>query len=294
MKKNGLKKVEEEVVTETGLMVLEGNLPVGVTKEQVAEMIHRDLQRTIEGVVPRLPQIKIIHAGALTFKFPPDETGKETKVDDFEGIIIDQHPCNAWWEQLFADSGGGVPPDCSSLDGKKGTVFGDCFRCPKNQFGTAIDSKGQPSKGKACKNMKRLHIWMNGHELPFRLTLPPSSIKEADTFFSTLLDRKIPMTAVKVRFGLEKAESSQGIEYSQIRFAVIRQINIEKFLQIQKFLEEHLTQIRGQEIVAEEYEEQKEQPGEVIDADSPEAQEVFNNLKQRKAQTKEGDDDIPF
>lgn len=234
------------------LMALKGDLPVGVTQEQLNEMLQKDLQRTIQGVIPRLPQIRILHAGTLRFQLPSDDLSEPNQIKEFEGIIIDQHPCNAWWEQSFAESGGGVPPTCSSLDGKDGTKAA-CLGCPQNQFGSAKDDRGNATKGKACKNMKRLHVLLPGCELPYRLTLPPSSIKEVDTFFSFLLNKRIPMTTIKVKFSLADATSSGGIHYSQIRFEAVDQIDIEQYMAIQKFLKEHLASIRGQEILAEEY-----------------------------------------
>jgi len=243
----------------TDLVKLEGieNLPANVTKEQLLQMYKEDLVATVEGVVPRLPQIKILHAGALMFEMPPDETGKTPKVEDFEGIIIDQHPCNAWWEKSFQETGGGVPPDCSSLDGVRGILDGgdaiECITCPHNQFGSGTDEEGQKTKGKACKNMKRLHILTSGHELPRRLTLPPSSLKEADIFLCTLRDRQIPMTSAKLKFSLVEAKSSQGIAYSQIHFEYQGQIAVEEYLKIKEFLHQHKAQIRGQEIKGEEY-----------------------------------------
>lgn len=257
----GDKVMEGKVSEEKGLIalkdlaitVLDGNLPQEVTKEQLQKMLTGDLQKTIEGVTPRLPQIKIMHAGALVFEIPSDTIGKNKKVEEFTGIIIDQHPCNAYWEKSFGESGGGVIPTCPSLDGKEGLWEGQtkrkCAGCEFNQFGSA----GEGQKGKACKNMKRLHILTEDSELPYRLTLPPSSIKEADTFFSALLGKGIPMTTLKVKFKLADAASGGGIHYSQIRFEPLGQIKVEQYLQIKKFLADHLAQIRGQEIVSEEY-----------------------------------------
>lgn len=267
-------KQDKPITTENGLVLFEGNLPEGVKMEDLQAMIRDDIQRTAEDIVPRLPQIKILHAGAQMFKMPPDEEGNEKNVESFGGVIIDKHRCNAYWEKSFGESGGGMPPDCASLDGKHGMLLGGdtrlCASCKYNRFGTATDDKGQTTRGKACKNMMRLHVWMEGYTLPRRLTLPPSSIKEADTFFSTLIDRGMPMTAVKLHFSLAEAKSGGGIVYSQIRFAVVEQIPIGQYFKIKKFLELHLAQIRGQEILAEEYEadqngEEKVQEGDLDD-----------------------------
>lgn len=254
MKKNNSKKNN----TGTALTVFEGKLPVGITKEEIRKRFERDLQRTVDGVTPRLPQIKILHAGALAFILPPDEKGKSERVDSFEGVIADQHRCNAYWQERFSESGGGNPPDCSSLDGIRATEQNgtetSCVECPHNKYGTAQDG----GKGKACKNMKRFHIFMDGFSLPRRLTLPPTSIKEAEIFLSTLRDRNLPMTVMKVKFSLAPAKSSGGIEYSEIRLESLGQIESEQWWDIQKFLDQHLAQIRGQEIKADEYASEEE------------------------------------
>lgn len=251
------KKNNKSEPTDLVVSKLTGDLPAGVSPEDVQKMLMEDLQATTEGVIPRLPQISILHAGALLFKMPPDETGDEKRVESFTGIIIDQHPCNAYWEQSFQETGGGKTPDCASLDGRFGIMDGgdtrECAVCPFNQFGTAKDDRGNESAGKACKNMKRLHIMMEGHDLPRRLTIPPSSIKETDTFLSTLRDQRIPMTSAKVRFKLTEATSGGGIEYSQIRFEYLGQIPVRVYLKLKDFLRLFKAQIRGQEVTGDEY-----------------------------------------
>ena len=152
-----------------------------------------------------------------------------------------------------------MPPICASLDGKTGIDEDgnrhDCPTCEYNQYGTGRDDEGKPTKGKACKNMKRLHIFLSGDELPHRLTLPPTSIGQADSLFSFLLSKRVPMTTIPTKFSLADAVSSKKIHYSQIRFEpkIHEQIDINQYLKIKKFMENHLAQIRGQEIVSEEY-----------------------------------------
>ena len=45
-----------------------------------------DVRDNMEGIIPRLPQIAIIHAGQL-FEMPD-----ESKIPTFEGVILDHHP----------------------------------------------------------------------------------------------------------------------------------------------------------------------------------------------------------
>jgi len=260
--KNGKTKIRETPQPEEKIVgfPLTGDLPANVTMEMLQAELKEDMARTGEGVTPRLPQVDILHAGAQMFKLPPDETGSEERVSEFEGIIIDQHACNAYWEKSFSETGGGVPPDCSSLDGRHGSLprdtqgkFGDCLTCKFNQYGTGTDDVGNPTKGKSCKNMKRIHFLVDGHILPWRLTVPPTSIEPVDSFLSGLIDRQIPYTTLRVKFTLTEGRSGAGIEYSKLQLSPIGQIPVQKYLEIKNFLREHLAQIRGQAILAEEY-----------------------------------------
>lgn len=239
------------------LMSFTGGLPAKMTEAEVQKLYNEEMAATAEDVVPRLAQINILHAGAESFKMPPNETGEEKVIKTFRGIIIDKHRCNAYWEQAFGDSGGGVPPNCSSLDAKIGTMDGgnnrECVACRFNIFGSASNGEGEKAKGKACKNMMRIAIMMDGHQLPQRLTLPPSSLRPADEYFSRLIDLGLPMRSIITEFSLVEGKSSEGIRYSQIRLNNGNQISYERFKAIKDFLGRHLAQIRGQEIKTEEY-----------------------------------------
>jgi len=165
----------------------------------------------MEGVEPRLPQIGIVHQAQL-FKMPDGETTKE-----FEGILLDTNRANAYWSTSFDESGGGDLPDCSSLDGiasdpeSEDQQSEQCYSCNYNQFKTA--KKGG---GKACKNMKRMHILMGEGILPYRLTLPPSSLKAIDLYISMLTSQSIPYQLVTTKFSLKLVTNVAGIEYSEI------------------------------------------------------------------------------
>ena len=72
-------------------------------------------------------------------------------------------------------------PDCYSETGVQPN--GDsplkqcesCAGCPLNQYGSGTDLNGNPSKGKACKETKRLAIFINGINYGFKI--PPTSLK---------------------------------------------------------------------------------------------------------------------
>ena len=276
-KKNSEAKPE---AADKALMPFSGGLPTNMTEAEIRKLYDEEMAATAEDVVPRLAQISILHAGAESFRMPPDESGEEGVIKNFRGVIIDKHRCNAYWEQAFSESGGGVPPNCSSLDAQIGVMNGgetrECGSCPFNEFGSASNGEGEKSKGKACKNMMRVTIMMDGHQLPQRLTLPPTSLKPADEYFSRLIDLGLPMRSVITEFSLVEGKSGEGIRYSQIRLNNVDQISFERFKEIKGFWERHKEQIRGQEIKTEEY----------MTPETPEETETSS--------PRDTDDDLPF
>lgn len=170
-----------------------------------------DLKENMEGIEARLPQIGIIHQ-AQQFKMPDG-----SKKESITGIILDISRANAFWKNKMSEgAGGGNPPDCFSVDGITPHIKVDdpcaarCSECEKNKF----ESDG--GKGKACKNMKRVHILMDGTNMPLRLSIPPSNLKAVDVYASLLASQGIPYQLVDTVFSLKSSESSNNIEYSII------------------------------------------------------------------------------
>ena len=94
---------------------------------------------------------------------------------------------------------------------------------------------------------------LEDHKLPQRLTLPPTSLRPADEYFSRLIDLGLPMRSIVTEFSLVAAKSGEGISYSQIRMTNGEQISYDKFREIKKFWDLHSKEIRGQEIQTDEY-----------------------------------------
>lgn len=215
---------------------------------------HFNLKNNMEGVTPRLPQVGIVHRAEL-FTLPD-----ETQIKEFEGIVLDTNRINAWWKVSYDDSGGGTPPDCFSMNGIEPDMGCEdvqaekCLECVMNQFGSDTSSIGEAKRGKACKNMKRVHIILEGEMLPHRLTLPPSNLKAIDMYISLLTSKGIPYQLVMTMFKLKKAQNKDGIAYSEIvleRNSLIE--DSEKALELKRMLTEFKRVMRGQEIVMEEY-----------------------------------------
>ena len=221
------------------------------------------LQNNMEGVVPRLPQIGIIHAGQM-FRMPD-----ERKVESFEGIIIDQHRANAWWEKPAGD-GIAVIPDCFSMNGvvpdkSSGKLQNEtCAGCPQNEYG----SDPKTGKGKACKNMARLHVIMEGSALPKRLTVPPSSLKPFDVYMTALYDSGIPYACVVTEFNLTRKVAGTN-EYSEMKFSRKSVLSTSELRTVGNFIQQFKDTARKQEIRSDEYVTETKEAEKVQDNDIP-------------------------
>jgi len=214
---------------------------------EVAEFFK--LSANMEGVVPRLPQIKIIHQGQL-YKMPD-----ESKITEFEGVLLDHHRANAWWEKQATENEPAKIPDCFSMNGIEPIPGSEnlqaelCEECPQNQYGS--DQK-PGSKGKACKNMKRTMVLMEGSTLPRRLTVTPSSLRSFDDYMTSLYDRGIPFPAAVTKFRLEEKKAGTNI-YSEMIFSFQRILKPVELIKVAEFIQKNRDQARTQIIKAEEY-----------------------------------------
>lgn len=160
---------------------------------------------------PEFPNIDILHAGALSF-----QTDEES-MREFSGQILLYQRVNAHWVQGYDETGGGVPPDCASLDAVIGKELAQsdnfedegkrCDTCEYNQMTV---------KGKACKNMIRVFMRREGDLLPSVLVVPPTSIRPFNAYAVKLTQKGLPFLAVNTLFTLEAATNKQGIKYSRL------------------------------------------------------------------------------
>ena len=210
-----------------------------------------DINENMEGVDARLPQIGIAHQAQM-FTMPDG-----SKAESFKGVILDHSRANAYWKESMDITGAGTPPDCFSMDGiKPGTCqepqSDTCATCSQNQYGTA--AKGG---GKACKNMKRVHVMMSDQNklMPFRLTVPPSNLGVVDKYITNLSVSGIAYQLVETEFSLTATKNKGGIEYSQLKLDVVKGSSVSddaKGSAIKGLRDQWMTVMRGQELVSEE------------------------------------------
>jgi hypothetical protein len=205
----------------------------------------------MEGLDMDFDRVKIPSGGALAFEVPGDDPDEPKVVQEIIGVIVDHHPVNAYWSEKF--SNGSNPPDCSSMDGATGvTINGqkrDCTTCPHNQWGSAEDSRG-----KACKNMRRIYILPEGNLLPLLLTLPPTSLKNfSDYIVKRVIAKKRFSYSVLTKVSLRKATSSGGFTYSQATFSIAGLLNDEDTAKAAKYAHNIKAVARKLQVMADEY-----------------------------------------
>lgn len=191
----------------------------GLSPEDLEEL--KDQMEDLDqdtGIACRL--IKIPSGGKLAYEVQTGED--EADVDymkEVEGVIIFTHRLNGYWPGAFGTDDNKVPA-CSSMDGKTAvwTDTGEvrtCENCPLNQYGSDDNPNGT-GKGKACKNMRRIYLMMNGDPNFYLLTVPPTSIKDVNKQLTKIITGGTPYTGLIVSFKLEKAKNAKGVEYSKV------------------------------------------------------------------------------
>lgn len=181
-------------------------------------------QETVGGR-PRLIA-KVGSGGVKVFQFT--NGNKDIVMEKFQGIIIAHHKNYALFPAATNEEEEKMnkPPICASLDGITGVVretgeCRNCESCPHNIFGT-------DGKGKACKNMHRLYILMEGCPIPVTLSLPPTSLELWRNYaIMDIAAAELDMSEVVTEFGLTNETNDAGQKYSIVNFKMVGRVNDE-------------------------------------------------------------------
>ncbi len=210
------------------------------------EFSKEDLDDDMEGLQLSFQRVKIPAGGTVLFEIPGDNPEEPEYAKTIEGIILHTHLTSAYWP-VGSEFDDNATPLCSSVDGKVGygTPGGACAACPLNQYETATDSNGRPSKGKACKNMRNLYILREGEIMPIQLTLPPTSLTPYSDFAGPcFVQRRRPCYASVVQVGLKKVEGAANT-YSVATFKKLRDLEGEELQRVMEFAGGFKAQIKG-------------------------------------------------
>lgn len=176
-----------------------------------------------EGLSPQFEAITVPAGGGLSFTMLNDN-GEPQPVVEIQAVIIDHYPARAYWSKSMA-SGTKAPPDCSSNDALRGTVYGSCLDCQFSKFGTEIKDNGSQGRGQACKKMHRVFFMQVGQEsiFPKMLVLPPTSAESKyegsiTTYAQKLTGRLKRLSGVITKIKLSTEKNAEGISYSRVMF----------------------------------------------------------------------------
>lgn len=211
------KNTELAPVENFSIVSLYENMDPELMAELQDEMADLDAESGIDCRTIKLPA-----GGGLAYEVQGDDDDDVEYLKEIIGVIVFTHRANGFWPGNYGSDDGNKIPYCSSMDGKTGIRIDSgeivtCENCPYNQFGSAADEKGNQSRGKACKNMRRLYIMRDGNPNIYLLTVPPTSIKEVNKQLTKIMGSKgIPYTNLIIGLKLEKAVNSNGIAYSKV------------------------------------------------------------------------------
>ncbi|MBU7006349.1 hypothetical protein [Phosphitispora fastidiosa] len=194
-------------------MMLAGMDTSSLTEEQKAELA-AVMQETYEDSKQGFnfkPQRFKINKDNQTFTDPLGNPHEELK-----GVAVFKQITRGYWDR--SDDSNKVPI-CSSIDGITGTDRDKnsrpCVTCPQNQWGSAATSE-RDSKGKACKEMRRAFIIPSGQFVPIMVSLPPTSLKTWDNFWSARITQGIPDLMAEVILALIPAQIN-GYDISVVK-----------------------------------------------------------------------------
>ena len=169
-----------------------------------------------------LPTIEIMRE-TQQFKMPTGELVKE-----FTAFILFWHEANCYWDKPFGtDDAEAVLPACSSSnsikpDGGSKPLLGPCYKCPMNEYGSALDG----GRGKGCQNQIRCYLILEGQRIPSVLKCPPSSLGKKESLIKWLTNAANQGYAGKyqtleVRFSLKQKQfdkfSASILELNTVR-----------------------------------------------------------------------------
>lgn len=191
-------------------------------KAELAQIYTQELDVSSQGFDFRPSRIAI-QRDSCTFV---DEFGQS--MDELIGVIVFKQKTRGLWER------GSKIPLCSSMDGIAGTDEDgngiECATCPHNQWGSGVDETGMATKGKACKEMRRVFVAQKDALLPIFISLPPTSLKPFDTYCSARLSHKIADVATETIFRLMPQTGESGYKYAVIQCKMGKKLSVEEMV----------------------------------------------------------------
>jgi len=150
----------------------------------------------------------------------------ETVLKSFKAHVLFAERQNACWKERY-DANSKSMPDCFSRGGLvpdpgvEEPINPTCGKpgragcCPMNEFGTAVNEKGEPGKGKACKNTTVLMLFISDDStesgfkpVPYLLRLTPTSLSSWDKFSSAANHERLKYQQILAEFRVGTASNA--------------------------------------------------------------------------------------
>lgn len=202
------------------------NIVVAKPEEYAAVMMNVDITDVIKTnlgsaqISPLdLDQVKIPAGGGKTWTYETIDGEVDTKT--INGIIVYTKTTRVYWATSFEESGGGLPPDCVSLNmmNGKGDPGGMCSYCPLSEFGSSPNKRAQ-----ACQERRFIFLVMPNAALPYVLNLPPSSLSASKKYLLRLASNGINFYERITCVELEPDKNIDGVKYSKAKFSVAGEV----------------------------------------------------------------------
>lgn len=288
----------------TALAVME-QFAVASRYEGLDPELLAELQDELEDLDPEdgilYRQIKVPSGGGPAFEVQGETEDDVEPMKAVEGVIVFTHRVNAYWPGTYgtnSDDSARIPA-CSSMDGMTGVDSStgearDCDSCPYNQYGSATDDAGRTTRGKACKNMRRVYLLMSGDPNLYLLTIPPTSIRAVNRQLTKILSGGTPYVGMVMRFTLERVKNSGGIVYSKVQAQPAGRLPAASIAQITQMRAEIKKQHQSMGITLDDYTpaRAKGQPVDV-NPDDAEMDSLYGDASFEEAPPHD-DCDLPF
>ena len=206
------KETEIAKAEQTGLTA---RFPVLDPKSDAAAVIRCNMGE--EDITPGdLVRVKVPSGGGSLWEVPTIHGAEGAK--ELKGILINLQRRRAYWPGSDPTNDA---PQCSSVDMKigKGDPGGECDACPLNEWGSAVNDKGEETRGKACKETVLAFLLREGDKLPIVVSFPPGSLKD---FKSWRLQLPVPYYFAEVSLTLDVDKNDAGTAYSKIHTSLVR------------------------------------------------------------------------
>ena len=230
----------------------------GMDEDMQAEMLDEMEDLGDAGIDYRT--IKMPSGKVKSFTVESDDPEDPDQLKELVGVMLFTHAMNARW--LGEYGGENRLPVCSSWDAKSGldTETGEvvsCDRCPYNQF----KDDGSGISRKACKNMRRIYLMLDGKPNLYMLVVPPTSLRDVKTQLRRVMSNSGGYTGAILSFTLTGATSKGGNDYAKIAIKKVGDLSPEQKAIVQKMRAEIKASYQTVQITSDDYETRNDDAG---------------------------------